>query len=245
MLCPCCGEEITLGVSRCRCGARFVGAPLDESPIRVKRFGPAMTAVLMLAVVVAATLVITKWLAVTVLIAIRFALRAMRLARRDPEWYGGFRVTLATLVLAIAGGAIAASYGIAHIPTFLENRRVRRTAATQSAMYHLANLLEDYKRAYGSYPQNTQEIKKAVTESLPVDYWQKTIRYQSFTEYIADATDPKFLGRTGIPFNNFELRSAGPDGKEGTDDDIIMRDGIFYTNAEVKKQPTIRTSSDR
>ena len=35
------------------------------------------------------------------------------------------------------------------------------------------------------------------------------------------------------------------DGKEGTDDDIIMRDGVCYTNAEIKKQPTIRTSSDR
>ena len=244
MLCPCCGGEIALGVPECLCGARFVGEPLDDTPIKVKRFGPAMTAVLLLAIAVSVPLIITKWLGIILVIPIWRAARAMRLARRDPEWYGGYKVATATLVLAIAAGVFSVVYVAKNIPQFLENRRERRIAATQAAMYHLANLLENYKRTYGSYPRNTQEIKKAMTESLPVDYWKKSIQYQSFTDAIAEATDPKF-GRTGIPFNNFELRSAGPDGKEGTDDDIIMRDGIFFTNAEIKKQPAIRNSSDR
>jgi type II secretory pathway pseudopilin PulG len=243
MLCPCCGGRIALGVRECGCGARFVGSPLDESPIKVKRFGPVMTAVVLLAVAASLTLVITKWLVITSVIAIRYAVRAMRLARRDPEGYGGYAVAAAALVVAVAGCAVMAAYTAANVPQFLENRRVRRIAATQSAMYHLANLLEDYKRTYGSYPRNAQEIKKAITESVPVDYWQKSIKYQSFTEAMADGRRPDLI--PVIPFNNFELRSAGPDGKEGNDDDIIMRDGIFFTNAEIKKQPAIRTSSDR
>src|SRR5262245_37862197 len=113
MLCPCCGQEIKLGAPKCSCGARFVGAPLDDAPIQVKRFGPLMTAGLTLAVVAASALVITKWLAVTVLVAIRYALRAVRLARREPEWYGGLKVAVATLVVAIGAGIFAASYGIA------------------------------------------------------------------------------------------------------------------------------------
>jgi hypothetical protein len=230
-----------LGASQCGCGARFVGAPLDEEPIKVKRFGPTITAILLLAVVVIATLVFTKWLAVAVIIPIRYAWRAMHLSRRDPEWYGGFRAAAATLALAVAGTVFAAGYFVANIPTFLENRQVRRNASTQANVYHIANLLEDYKRTYGSYPKNDREIKKAIAESLPSDYWGHSIKYQSYTDGIADGS----ISRTGIPFNNYELLSAGPDGKEGTDDDIIMRDGIFYTNAEVKRQPTIRTSSDR
>jgi hypothetical protein len=241
MLCPCCGRGITLGVRECGCGARFVGAPLDESPIKVKRFGPVMTSVLTLAIAVAVPLIITKWLAVILAIPIWRATRALRLARREPEWYGGYKVAAATLVLAIGAGAISVAYVVANVPQFLENRRVRRVAATQASMYHLATLLEDYKRTYGSYPRNTQEIKKAITESLPADYWKKGIKYQSFPEAIAGSA----LGRTGVSFNDFELRSAGPDGKEGTDDDIIMRDGIFFTNAEVKRQPAIGNSSVR
>jgi hypothetical protein len=170
-----------------------------------------------------------------------YAARAMRFVRRDPEWYGGYGVAVATLTLTIIGGTVAATYGIANVPRFLENRRVARSAATQAAMYHMASQLEDYKRAYSSYPRNTQEIKRAVTESLPVDYWEKTIKYKSQAEDLAEVS----VIRTGLSYKNFELRSAGPDGIEGTDDDIIMRDGVFFTNAEIKKQPTIRNSSDR
>jgi hypothetical protein len=52
-------------------------------------------------------------------------------------------------------------------------------------------------------------------------------------------------GKPPIQNSTFELHSAGPDGIEGTDDDIIMRDGVFYTSAEIKKLPAVRTSSDR
>jgi hypothetical protein len=80
-----------------------------------------------------------------------------------------------------------------------------------------------------------------MSETLPSDYWNKSLKYQSYTEAIADGS----LVRMGLSFNNFELRSAGPDEKEGTEDDIIMRDGAFFTSAEIKKQPIVRNSSDR
>ncbi len=241
MLCPCCGKKIALGVAQCSCGARFVGEPLSDTPIKVKRFGPAMTALLLMAIALSVPLIITKWLAIILVIPIWRAMRAMRLARREPDWYGGYKVAAATLVLSIAAAAISVAYVATSVPQFLENRKVRRVAATQAAMYHLASLLEDYKRAYGSYPRNTQEIRKAVTESLPLDYWKKSIKYQS----IPDAVAGSQLGITGISFNDFELRSAGPDAIEGTDDDIIMRDGIFFANSEIKKQPAISNSSSR
>ena len=240
MPCPCCGE-----VAECVCGPRIVGEPLHATPIKVKRFGPAMTAVLMLAIAASVPLIITKWLGILLILPIWRAARAMKLARREPEWYGGYKVATATLVLAIAAGAFSVVYVAKSVPQFLENRKVRRIAATQAAMYHMASLLENYKRTYGSYPQNTQEIRKAVTESMPLDYWRKSIQYQSFTEAIAEATDPNKFARTGLLFKNFELRSAGPDEKEGTDDDIIMRDGIFFTNAEIKNQPAVRNPSSR
>ena len=239
MLCPCCGDEIAQSARACGCGARFVGEPLDEAPIQVLRYGPLMNAILMLVVVTCATLLITKWLAFAGLLAIRSAWRALRLARREPGWYGGYTVAMAALVVAIVGGAIAGAYGITRIPKYFEGRQTRRVAATHAAMHHIAGLLEDYKRTYGSYPRDMQEIKKAIAESLPADYWNKSIKYQSDTGAIADRS------LVSLPVNNFELRSAGLDGKEGTDDDIIMRDGLFVTNAEIQKQPIVRSSPGR
>jgi hypothetical protein len=241
MLCPCCGKDIALAARECGCGARFVGRPLDDEPIKVKRFGPAATALLLMLTVAGAALAITKWAALAITVIIWAAWRAVKLARREPDWYGGYRTAVAALVVATVAGVIAGGYAVTRIPKYFDDLETRRIASTHSAMYHVAGLLEDYKRAYGSYPRNLQEFKKVVAETLPADYWNKSIKYQSYTEAIADGS----IVRTGLPFNNFELRSAGPDEKEGTDDDIIMRDGEFFTSAEIKKQPIIRNSSAR
>ncbi|MFP5260454.1 MAG: hypothetical protein ACLGJB_00945 [Blastocatellia bacterium] len=241
MLCPCCGKGIAPAARECGCGAHFVGRPLDDEPIKVKRFGPVATALLLMLTVAGAALAITKWAALAITVIIWAARRAVKLARREPDWYGGYRTAVAALVAATAAGVIAGGYAVTRIPKYFEDLETRRVASTHSAMYHVAGLLEDYKRAYGSYPRNLQEFKKVVAETLPADYWNKSIKYQSYTEAIADGS----IVRTGLPFNNFELRSAGPDEKEGTDDDIIMRDGEFFTGAEIKKQPIIRNSSAR
>ena len=241
MLCPCCGRETALGARECGCGARFVGQPLDDAPIKVKRFGPVATALLLMLSVAAAMLVITKWAAFAITLIIFASWRAAKLARREPDWYGGYRTAVAALVIAAVGGVVAGGYGITRISKYFDDLKTRRDAATYSAMYHVASLLEDYKYASGSYPRNLQEFKKVMGEALPPDYWNKSIKYESWTDGIADGS----IVRTGLQFNNFELRSAGPDEKEGTDDDIVMRDGAFFTGAEIKKQPIVRNSSDR
>ena len=196
-----------------------------------------MISVGLLAVVVAASLVATKWLAFAAVLVIWSAWRAMRLAKQDAEWYGGYKTAAATLSLTIAGSLALATYGVAHVPQAFENYHIRQIAATRASMYHVASQLEDYKRTVGrgSYP-NTQEYKKAVGESLPMDYWDSSMKYQPRNGAYADSA----IAITGIEASNFELRSAGPDGIVGTDDDIIMRDGIFYTNSEIKKQTVVQ-----
>jgi len=229
MLCPCCGTTIFRGASDCLCGGRFVGEPLDQTPITIQRFGPAIASVALLILVIAACLIATMWLAFAAVLVIWSARRAVRLAKKDPDWYGGYKTAAATLVVTVAGSLALASYVIAHLPQALDNYKLRRISATRAAIYHEAGRLEEYKRIFGSYPQ---EFKKAIGEALPADYWGTGIKYESKPGDIAER-DPK---STGLPVTHFELRSAGPDGVMGTDDDIIMRDGIFITNAELKQQ---------
>ena len=234
MLCPCCGGGVLRSATECGCGARFVGEPLDDPPIKVQRLGPAMTSVALLALVVAAALVATKWLAFAGVLALWSAWRAMRLARRDAEWYGGYKTAAATFAVTILSGAGLAAYGIAHIPQALDNYKTRHIAATQAAMYHAANALEEYKRTIGigsSYPKDAQEFKKATGESLPADYWDQTLKYESRIAPIAERSEPSQVSNT-----NFELRSAGPDGIVGTGDDIVMRDGVILPNPDPRDQ---------
>lgn len=195
-----------------------------------------MTSVALLALVVVAALVATKWMAVAAVAVMWSAWRAMQLARRDAEWYGGYRTAVATFSLTVAGSLALATYGIAHIPQAFENYHLRRIAATQASMHHIAGLLEDYrlKAGRGSYP-SPAEFKKVMGDSLPMDYWDSSIKYELGPVSIADTA----IGTAVYSNTNFELRSSGPDGVAGTDDDIIMWDGIFFTNAEVKNQTVV------
>ena len=234
MLCPCCGGAVLRGAVECGCGARFVGEPLDEKPIKVQRLGPAMTSVALLALVVMLSLAATKWMALAAPLVIWSAWRAMRRAKTDPEWYGGYKTAVTTFTVTTVAGAMLATYGIAHIPQAIENYKLRRIAATEAAMYHYANALEEYKRTIGkgsSYPTNSQEFRKALGEAPPTDYWDQSLKYESLIGKLAEkAGDPV------VSTSSFELRSAGPDGIAGTDDDIIMRDGIIIRGADIKDQ---------
>jgi hypothetical protein len=237
MLCPCCGGPVARTATECSCGARFVGEPLDESPIKVQRLGPAMTSIALLALVIAASLIVTKWFALASVFVIWSASRAVKLAKHDSEWYGGYRTALVTLLLTLAGSLAIATYGIAHIPKALENYRTRQIAATQASMHHIAGLLEDYRVNvnHGAYP-SIQQFKVVMGGSIPADYWDSSIKYEPRTDPVAD----KDLQITGLSNTSFDLRSAGPDGIIDTDDDIIMRDGIFFTNAELKKKKGVQ-----
>jgi hypothetical protein len=227
MLCPCCGHtmrhDMRLGEPDCSCGARIVGEPLDDAPIKIRRFGPALTALASLLAVALASL-ISLWASFGLILIAWLSWRALRLAGRDPEWYGGYRVSLASFGTALLAGAILSAYGAAHI----------RLA------FHINRLYEEYKSKYGgSFPPDLEAIRKVTPELSPIDSWGNNLVVKSYTDAVAEAP-----GRNGrlkvISFNNVEIRSAGPDGKMGTADDIIMRDGVFLTASEVAKQPPPR-----
>src|SRR5215510_8088788 len=116
MPCPCCGNTLRVGAAGCACGARFVGLPLDDAPIKVRRFGPAMISVLLLAVAIAATLVFTKWLAFFSIVVIWASWRAMQLARRNPEWYGGYKTAATVFALTLVASVAGGSFAITRIP---------------------------------------------------------------------------------------------------------------------------------
>ncbi len=67
-----------------------------------------------------------------------------------------------------------------------------------------AGLLELYKTKTGKYPQSLAELKDAGYQVWPSDHYMKPFHY----EVSKDAS-------------SYDLRSLGPDGEYGTDDDIF------------------------
>ncbi|MEW6127189.1 MAG: hypothetical protein AB1757_09130 [Acidobacteriota bacterium] len=249
MLCPCCGKEIKRDVLECNCGAKFVGAPLDEKPVQIKSYGHVMNTFGLLAVVITAALVFTKFFAIGAIPVIWYTWRSLQRSRKNPEQFGGYKVLMPTFALTLIASFVIAGFAVAYIPRLLENRRIKKEAASMAAIHRKAAFLEAFKLVNGSYPKDEQELRKFAKEQLPLDYWEHNISYTGFTDGIATnvtqrkGNDKSLILTQGLGWNNFELRSNGPDELPNTDDDIIMRDGVFYTAAELKGQLLIKTSA--
>lgn len=218
--CPCCGAVMDLESGRCACGARFVGEPVLEPPRPRPVVGAAVASLAF-----ALLALVGLWfrpLALLAPVAIAFGVRAVRAARRDPSRYGGRRAAVAGLSLSLLFTVVAGGYLASRVPRLVEQRREASAAATRAEMYHIAGLVEQYRAAYGAYPERLSELARLEELAAPPDArdsWDQKILYSGFTSGIASAAGALTLNA------NFELRSAGPDGLPNTPDDIVMRDG--------------------
>lgn len=239
MLCPCCGADMVVGTRECSCGARFVGEPCEPPEVELQRFGPAIVSVILFFLTVSLSF-ISLWAASGAVLVAVSARRAIRLIRAHPERYGGYRVATSVLTVTLVGGSLIGGYGFSRIPRLLEKRRIRATAATAATFYEISNLVESHRRKTGSYPSSGEVLRRFAGRPLPKDYWDRLISYETTAE-ISDARK----GGGGIQFNNFELRSPGPDGELDTQDDIVMRDGVLYSNAEAMASAAGKISGNR
>jgi hypothetical protein len=235
MLCPCCATRMQPGTLECSCGARIVGDPLGGTPFRVRRYGPIMIAVGVTAAVTTAALIFSSWLALGAVLPILLSNRAFQLAKRDPALYGGYRTAAGSLALCLIASFTLVSHAIIGIPDYLEKQEIGERAEEQAKGLHVAGLLEQYRAQHdGSYPATLEPIREKDNGSLPAEFWSKMIRYEGVYGAVAAR------GGVGSEITNFELRLAGPDGIMGTEDDIVMRDGIFYSNPDPIKAPSAK-----
>jgi len=124
----------------------------------------------------------------------------------------GFTLTELMLVVVIIG--ILAALVIPRIAG--SGERARITAATADINGGIKTALGNYEVDMGSYPKSLQDLVKAPNnaknwhgpylDKLPEDPW-----YHPYIYYFPGRHNP----------SSYDLLSAGPDGKEGTEDDIV------------------------
>jgi hypothetical protein len=152
------------------------------------------------------------------LLSARLAWRGARRAQATPAQYGGLRLAQASLAMSALLFVAFSAAGLSGIPGALERGRERRLAATRAMMYEHAQALQQYYHEHGSYPRETADLMQATGSPVPqFDYWEKPFKYVPYGTVAA---------RNNAAFSDFALRSAGPDGEFGTEDDILMIDGV-------------------
>ncbi|HEY8461929.1 MAG TPA: hypothetical protein VIM99_16180 [Blastocatellia bacterium] len=156
------------------------------------------------------------------------ARRAARLIKSDPASFGGLRIARASLGLSTGLLIIFTAVCVFSIPREIASRRAKRAAATRALMYELhARGLQRYHKEYGFYPGELTDLSRVNASGAPQsDYWDRNFEYKPISDVVAS----KGLA---LYWNDYKLISAGPDGRFGTKDDIIMVDGaIVESNDE-------------
>jgi hypothetical protein len=167
------------------------------------------------------------------------ARRAIRLSRKEPQHFGGLKLSRISLALSASLFLIFTTVGISGIPAAIERGRTSRLAATRAMMYELhQQALQKYYREYGSYPQELSDLSRVNAESAPQsDYWERSFSY-SPVGVIASKGSAYY-------FSNYKLVSAGSDGKFGTEDDIKMIDGVIVDGQSDSDLPVTEIAPEK
>jgi hypothetical protein len=242
--CPNCGRRVPADTLACVCGGRWVSHPVVVPEFHVLRQGTSLTALLLvIPAVVIELAILARELYLTdliwseaaarmvnylarvfvpaALIIAYVAYRGMRAARREPTHYGGLNMARASLVVAVGVILVHTSVFLVRIPRMLENRQIKRAAATRAGMYHLARAVEAYRQQYGTYPRRLIDLQEMDPTMKPaLDAWEHEFVYEAMSSKVAGVTTP-------TPFQKYQIISKGPDGIPGTSDDIVMQDDLL------------------
>lgn len=155
------------------------------------------------------------------LLGIRLSRRAMRLIKSDSAGFGGFRTARFSYALSICLLIVFSAVTVMSIPRAIERGRAQRAAATRALMYQLhAQALQKYHKEYGAYPHELADLSRVNASGVPQsDYWEQNFDYKPVGVIASKGS--------AISLSNYTLVSAGPDGRFGTEDDIVMVDGVI------------------
>jgi hypothetical protein len=154
------------------------------------------------------------------------ARRALRLIKSDSASFGGIRVARASYCLSIGLLVVFSAVSVSSIPRWLATRRAQRIAATHALMYELhARGLQRYYKEYGAYPGELTDLSRVSASGSPQsDYWEQNFEYKPVGVIASKGS--------AISLSDYKLVSAGPDGRFGTEDDIIMIDGVIVESQD-------------
>jgi len=155
------------------------------------------------------------------LAGIWLAQRARRLAKSQPDAFGGVGMARTSLLLSSVWAVLLLGVTAFNIPEAIARGKAKRQAATRAAMYQLhRQSIQKYFNEFGSYPQDLSDLSRVNAEAKPrLDYWDQPFLYRPDVEIASNGS--------AVSFTNYRLVSAGADGKYGTADDLIMVDGLI------------------
>jgi hypothetical protein len=152
------------------------------------------------------------------------------------------------------------------VPERLRQRQLSIQAGINANIYRTDRALDEYRQKYGTLPSDLKDLSRLPDADGSLAVALKSIDASGYTVNSEVAAVPTKKPRTlrgavilkasmaptndeplsgGLSFTNYELPLAGPDNIKGTDDDLIVRDGVILKVADIPRHGVSTTSTAR
>jgi hypothetical protein len=195
-----------------------------------------------------------KWIAIPITIFVVWGLRKLyRSVVEDPARFCGLRYArTGFLASALVPLLIAVLIGVT-VPARLSQRQERLTSEIKAPALTFARAAKQYQIEFGTFPSDPKLLTRlpdpdgsiaAALKTIDVTGYKVTADLAALptkkprqlrgsvilNASVGAATDD--LPSEGLSFTNYELPLAGQDKVFGTEDDLVVRDGVIYKVSE-------------
>lgn len=207
-----------------------------------------------------------KWIAIPLTILALWAGRKIyRSMMEEPERFCGLRYARAGLLAsALVPALIAVLIGVT-VPERLRHRQEGIDAGFRAQGYAIDRALLEYRLQFGTLPTDLKDLSRLPDKDNSIAAALSSIDVTAYKATTADlaalptkkprplrgavimkaslnvATDD--LPSEGVSFTNYELPLAGEDKLLGTEDDLIVRDGVITRASEIVRRTSAKAPS--
>ena len=198
-----------------------------------------------------------KWLMIPVTLGVLFGSRKLyRSIVAAPAQFCGRRAAFRGYVASAAVPLMVLVLIGVTVPERLRQRNLGIEAGFNAVGYRMDRAYDDYQKEYETLPSNLSDLKRlpdpdgslaAALATLDENGYKpsadlaaaptknpRRLRGAMIVKASSEAADDVPTER--ISFTNYELQMPGPDKVLGTDDDLIMRDGLITKASETPRR---------
>jgi hypothetical protein len=199
-----------------------------------------------------------KWIMIPLTMLVLFASRKLyRSIQQSPERFCGLRYARRGYFASAAVPLLVLVFIGVTVPERLRGHKLGIEAGIKAEGYRIDRALLEYRGQFGTLPSEIKDLGRLPDPDGSIAAALKNIDASGYTVNAEVAAVPKQKPRTlrgavirnaslntavdeplsgGLSFTNYELRLPGMDKVLGTEDDLIVRDGLITKASETSRR---------
>lgn len=206
-----------------------------------------------------------KWVMIPITVLVLYGSRKLyRSIAESPARFCGLRYARRGYFASAAVPLLVLFFIGVTVPERLRRHEWGIEAGVNAPVYRIDRALDEYRQKFGTLPSDLKDLSRLPDSDGSLAAALKNIDASGYTVNAEVAAVPKQKPRTlrgavirnaslntvvdeplsgGLSFTNYELPLPGPDKIPGTEDDLIVRDGLITKASETPRRLGSTTSA--